>query len=201
MNTIGQLYRQYDPWVKHPDLFSGSLHGESVGITLRPFFIPEDFHFYNEWLNHDADSPGNLSSAFSENYFLAVLESSNAQSLWGLIDGEPAFGLELYKAVQYHAPDEIKNLRLQSGDVMMQIVIAPWIMNDNKLSEYVLPACLKYIFTYSGTERLLLVLDRDSLVYIRLARQAKPFHSYVSEDKKVIYEYREALSPEGFFRK
>lgn len=176
MKVVEQVFRQYDPWLKQPEVFRKSFFPEQAEITLRPFFIPADFHVYNEWISEEINKvkePGRSVSLFSENYFVAVLESSNAQCLWGSINGEPAFQVDFYKALHYHSADHFPSTRLSDGDAVMQLVVAPSLLSHLTLLDVILPACFEYLEQDTGIDRVLLVLDRIT-PYISMAGKARP---------------------------
>jgi hypothetical protein len=194
MKFIAHLYQQYDPWVKHPILFRKTFHPWPVEVSLRPFFIPDDLGLYNQWVNYQFNPgrrPGLPASVFSENYFQAVLASSNAQCLWGTVNDQPAFGLELYKALQYHASDDIRDIRLREGDVMMQIVPAPGIMDSHEeLATYILPASLEYIAEDPASKRVFFITEEDNGFSRNLVKLARPFRRLYADKGRVIYEFR-----------
>jgi hypothetical protein len=187
---LNPLYNQYSAGQKHPEVFNRKFNAGAIDISIRPFFIPDDFHLYNEWINEEINAGKNGKQTrfyFSENYFKTILESSNAQSLWGLINGEPAFQLDLYKAIHYHTPDQVSNISLLPGDVMIQLVIAPRIAIDKPAASFILPACLQYLAIRS--DRVFFTTDKDNFFYNKLAESGSPVLKLVAKNRKIVYVY------------
>ena len=192
MKIAESLYREYNPWQKHPDVFVKDFIQPSVQVRIRPFFISEDFRFYNEWVYKEINPPNNAGtelSALSKNYFIATLESSNAQSFWGLINNEPAFQLDVYEALDYHLQDHVKGGNLQPGDVMMQLIIAPYLLDDELLANHILKICLEYLSTFPGTRNIIWVINRNDEPYRRLARKACLTLTHDPEKGNQVYHY------------
>jgi hypothetical protein len=185
------LYNQYSAGQKHPAVFRQTFDAGSITVSLRPFYIPDDFQLYNKWINEEIKKEKNdkeIPSFFSETYFKIILESSNAQSLWGTINDQPAFQADFYKAVHYHTAEQLSHLTLSPGDVMFQLVIAPEIINENHLASSILPACLQYLSINS--ERAFLTVPRSSEYYNKLAQLAGPVAKMQAESNKFIYVFR-----------
>jgi hypothetical protein len=185
------LYNQYSAGQKHPAVFSQTFGAGSILVSLRPFYIPDDFQLYNKWINEEIKKEKNekqIPSFFSETYFRIILESSNAQSLWGTINDQPAFQADFYKAVQYHTAEQLSGMVLSPGDVMFQLVIAPEIQNENHFASFILPACLQYLAINS--ERAFLTVSRSSGRYNKLAQLAGPVAKMQAESNKFIYVFR-----------
>lgn len=155
--SVNQLYKSYDPRLRHPVVFSKSFDPEFIEISLRPFFIANDFTLYNVWIKKEIGAGKYRKEqppVFSEKYFEALLESSNAQCLCGLIDKEPVFQVDLYRALHYYPIDHIDGIRLEAGDVMMQLIMAPHVVADEQLTGYVLSTCLEYLSGFQSLRRV-----------------------------------------------
>lgn len=188
MSINQQLYRPYDPGKLYPDLFRFDAADKPLRVRLRPFYIPEDFHLYNEWINQvlypDKQASYPPVSSFTASYFTAILESQNAQSIWGLIDDEPAFSMEIYEAVDYPI-DFGSDIRIARGDIILELIINPALVNDRERVHYILPACLAYLKKFAGSAKIVWLIDEEDQEYQQLARAAQPAFYVVIRNKQL----------------
>lgn len=190
MELSDQLYNHYNAGQKHPELFRKGYDDGFCIISIRPFYIPGDFNFYTECINgeiHAGRNNGQFNSYISENYFKTVLESSNAQCLLGMINEEPAFYLDIYKAIHYHIPEQLNNIELLPGDMVMQMVIAPRFLPPHSFSSYIIPACLEYAAI--GVTRVFFVVDGGNRPYYQLATEARPILEFIMERNRQVFVY------------
>lgn len=192
MPTNQQLYRPYDADLLHPDLYELGFEAGAVNIRLRPFYIPEDFHLFNEWINHLL-YPDNLSfyppiSSFTESYFKAIMESFNAQCIWGLINDEPGFSMEIYEAVDYPI-DFANNIRLKRGDIILDLIINPLLFDDRPKLRCILPACLGYLRKHADSNKIVWLIDQEDKHYHELAIAAQPVLNQVIEKNKQLWVF------------
>lgn len=188
MGSLNQLYRVFEPGQKHPFVFMHCYAGD-IEVSIRPFFSPEDLMFFNLWLNEEFGKKVHPPSNFDASYFHSTLLSTNTQSLWGVINGQPSFQAELHQASENQPPFREKSLLLSDGDVILHLIIAPHIIDQPLLAATVLPACMDHCFNHSGVERVLLVTEKQDLQYGRLAEEALPSSQLAMKNGKSVYIY------------
>jgi hypothetical protein len=147
------LYEPYDPRLKHPAFFHKSFYNNSVLISLRPFFIPDDFILYNQWIGVAINQVSVSANALiSEDYFDAIALSSDSQCICGLVNTVPAFVTELYPCV-IHCPVELMSaIDPVPGDVLFQLFIDP-SLTDQHVYGPILNTCLSYMSGFPGSQR------------------------------------------------
>jgi hypothetical protein len=191
MRIIDQLYRSYDPEQEHVFVFDHR-YTEDAGVALRPFSIKKDLEIFNHWINeafYSNNKKTNSTSYFDGSYFRTILLSPNAQSLWGLINGQPAFQVDFYKATEHQLPFREKGLSLTEADVFMQVIISPGIISDPFPSVWILPACIDHCFNHSGVKRVILASDAQDIDYRRLAEKALPSAHCPLKNGRIVYFY------------
>lgn len=191
MGDIYQLYKSYEPEQIHPSVFI-HVYPNNTEVALRPFYVAEDLDLYNQWLNeelHSGNKKKDTPSVFEASYFQTTLRSTNTQSLWGLINGQSAFQVDMYKADEHQPPFSEKSLLLSGVDVFLQLIIAPKIMAEPMLAGCILPACITHCLNHTGVKRVLLVSDEEDVLYRWLAEKARPNTRYGLKNGKTLYIY------------
>lgn len=190
MGTIDHLYRSYDPKQEHGFVFDHR-YAEDVVVALRPFSIKKDLFTFNKWINqvfHTDNKKINMPPYFDSSYFDITLPAPNTQSLWGLINEQPSFQVDLYKATEHQLPFREKGLMLTAGDVFMHVIIAPHII-DSSFAAWILPACIDHCFNHTGVERVMLMNDAHDIHYQQLAEKASPTSHCPLKNGRSVYFY------------
>lgn len=172
---LNELYKQYDPEQRHPIVFEKMFQSGAVYMALRPFYIPNDFHLYNEWMNQQiAVSNDRMASdsVFSQGYFRALLKSSNAQSLCGLINLEPAFQVDLFTPL-YYPEDSIDGIDLEPEDVIMQVVMSPRLVTHHQTAGNILSFCMDYLSSFTALRRMFWAIGSDYQFYNAVIKKSK----------------------------
>jgi len=190
MHTIDHLYRSYDPEEEHAFVFNHR-YTDDVEVALRPFSNQKDLSTFNKWINeelHVGNRKLHTPSHVDGSYFRTILRIPNAQSLFGLINDQPSFQVDLFKATDYHVPFYKKGLTLTDGDVHLQLIISSVFLNSS-LAEWILPACIDHCFTHTGVQRVILLSDAQDTQYCRLAEKASPISHYKIRNNRSVYFY------------
>lgn len=171
-----KLYKEYEPELKHPDVFAKSYDDEFIHIRLRPFYIPEDLELYRKWVKKDVGASP----------FVTSLRSVIAQSLTGLINHKQVLEVDFLRAPNYYSSDAIEGITLTEKDAMMQAVMDPAVI-DERLAGYILSACLEYAFYCPEAERVFWVPDTGHDYYDKLIQATGPgWETITGADNQVL---------------
>lgn len=187
------LYEPYNPRLKHPGVLQNSFYYNSIHISLRPFLIPEDFILYNSWIGAEVftnRSPVKNGQLISEEYFDAIALSSGSQCICGLVNAEPTFVAELYPCSIHCPADLVQVINPQPGDVLFQLLIAPHVLVDRLICEYILHACLTHLSGFNELKRAFWIMDTHDH-YSRVSARTGT-HLHFAEGKEV-YKYELSL--------
>ena len=191
MPSIDQLYRSCDPEQEQDFVFDHRYNKDLV-VRLRPFSIHKDLDTFNQWINkqfHGSDKKMSAPSYFDGSYFRTILLATNAHSLWGMINGQPAFQVDLYKATEHQLPFREKGLSLMEGDVFLQVIISPDVIGEPLQASWILPACIHHCFNHTGVDRIILVNDVHDVHYRWLAEKASPTARWPLKNERAVYLY------------
>ncbi|HEX2627596.1 MAG TPA: hypothetical protein VHM26_01245 [Chitinophagaceae bacterium] len=190
MRTIDHLYRSYNPEKEYAFVFDRR-YTKDVAVALRPFSIKKDLFTFNKWINevfHTGYKKINIPPYFDGSYFDITLPAPNTQSLWGLINEQSSFQVDLYKATEHQLPFREKGLMLSAGDVFMHVIISPRIIGSSSAA-WILPACIDHCFRHKGVERIMLMNDAHDIHYRELAEKASPSSHCPLKNGRSVYFY------------
>jgi hypothetical protein len=164
-------------------------------ITLRPLAFGPDDDIITECVRLDRmqDSPSSLEDWVSaeKDLLKAIADSDSGQTFLGLIDEQSVFLTGIHKSLQ-HPVSLNAAYKPREGDYFLTLKIPsnPAFMSMERFSLPVLQSCLIHYFSYPAVEKVIAIIDRNSLEENQEYGQAGfRLLCEIGEGKRLIYHH------------
>jgi hypothetical protein len=177
MKTTMPLYTSLAPDAASDLVFERKVAKHAVTIALRPVSLPADWTFLGKWLSREfanRQAPGaQLPEKHLRETFSTMLQCDFAQPFVGLINGQPAFLIEICDGDKQCEGLEEGPCIPEEGDHMIRLILSPTIIHIRHLPLYAMAGSLHYFFSHSQVQRIVWTLHEKDRHNIKLAKQLK----------------------------